>query len=88
MAEAVHWYRRIRPGLESDFALCVEHALDRISERPESFPLVHAEVRRALLRRFPYGVLFRIRQHDIEILAVFHLRRDPANLACTITVRP
>jgi len=34
-------------------------------------------VRRALLRRFPYAVLFRIDQNAITVLACFHASRDP-----------
>jgi|SRR5579884_1018274 len=78
LAEATAWYNRIRPGLGDHLVLCVEHAFDRILEHPEAFPVILPDVRRTLVRRFPYGVFFRIRQQRIEVEAVFHLRTDTA----------
>jgi plasmid stabilization system protein ParE len=78
LADAADWYNRILSGLGDDFVLCVELALDRILEHPEAFTLILPAVRRALVRRFPYGVFFRLRHERIEIEAVFHLRADPA----------
>jgi plasmid stabilization system protein ParE len=77
LAAAIDWYERIRPGLGADLALCIEVALDRILDNPDAFPVVLPGVHRARIRRFPYGVVYRVRQHDIEIVAVFHARRDP-----------
>ena len=55
--------------------------LDRVFatvvDRPESFPIVRGTVRRALARRFPYGVFFVVSDRDVAILAVVHARRDP-----------
>ena len=78
LAEALAWYKQVRPGLENDLALCVEETLGRILRSPEAFPVVLADVRRAMIRRFPYGILFRARADRVEVLAVFHCRRDPS----------
>ena len=57
--------------------LAVEAALEAIGKRPESFPAVHRDVRRALLKRFPDGIYF-IKEMDwIRIIAIFHARRNP-----------
>lgn len=42
----------------------------------EEAPLVYRDVRRALLKRFPYGVFFRLRPDRIRVLAILHLSRD------------
>jgi toxin ParE1/3/4 len=81
LAEAAAWYSQIRPDLGNDLVLCTEQALDRIFEYPEAFPLILPDVRRTLIRRFPYGVFFRVRQPRIEVEAVFPLRANPAHLA-------
>jgi toxin ParE1/3/4 len=80
LREAAQWYNRLRPNLGDDLVLCVEQAFDRTLEHPEAFPMILPEVRRVLVRRFPYGVFFRVRQHRVEVEAVFHLRSDPARL--------
>lgn len=75
--EAYHWYEEQRDGLRSDFLLCVEEGLEKIRKTPDIYPIVHRNVRRLLIRRFPYGIFYTIRQDVITILAVFHGHRDP-----------
>jgi plasmid stabilization system protein ParE len=76
--EAAQWYQHESPGLGPAFLEVVEHALGRIAENPLQFPVVHRDIRRALLRQFPYGVFFRIRPGAIRVLAIVHLSRDPS----------
>ena len=52
--EAYRWYEEQRKGLGFDFLLCIEDAIEKISRNPELYPLVHKNVRRALIHRFPY----------------------------------
>jgi toxin ParE1/3/4 len=77
LAEAFAWYEERRRGLGERFLLSVEASLATIQRHPESFPLVHGPIRRALLRRFPYGVFYTVEEPAIVVLAVFHCRRDP-----------
>jgi toxin ParE1/3/4 len=76
--DACEWYNQRRAGLGRRFEAAVEGTLEMISASPESFPMVHRDVRRALVRRFPYGLFYRIRGETIHVLAVLHGRRDPA----------
>ena len=80
LSEAFAWYDQLQPGLGDDLVRCVEQALDRILDHPEAFATSSLNVRRALVRRFPYGLFFRVRQHRIEVEALFPLRSDPARL--------
>lgn len=57
---AADWYEGKRRGLGRDFLQAVDQALDSIRSRPDAYPVVHRGTRRALLRRFPYAVYFRI----------------------------
>jgi toxin ParE1/3/4 len=77
LAEAVAWYNARRTGLGADLLLAVEALLEDIGRRGESFPLVHQDVRRALLKRFPYSMFFVVGDAVISVIAVFHARRDP-----------
>lgn len=80
LAEAIDWYNRMQPGLGHDLVLCVEQALHHLLEHPEAFTEIMPNVRRSLVRRFPYGVFYRVRQQRIEVEALFPLRADPARL--------
>jgi plasmid stabilization system protein ParE len=77
-ARAAQWYERESLGLGVAFLEVVEATLAAIAENPKRYPLVHRDVRRALLKRFPYGVFFRVRPRAIRVLAIVHLARDPS----------
>ena len=77
MRQAVAWYEDSRPGLGDEFIDEVAATLERISESPLVFRKVHGDTRRAILRRFPYGVYFRLLDEKVLVQAVFHGRRDP-----------
>jgi len=75
--EALAWYDSRRDGLGTEFLSCVDAALQAIQDRAESFPAIHREIRRALVRRFPYGVFFVIDPDQIAVLSIMHASRDP-----------
>jgi plasmid stabilization system protein ParE len=74
--EAYRWYDRARHGLGDEFLAAVRAGLDRVSERPEQFPVIHRKTRRVLLQRFPYSLLYRVEPGAILVVAVFHAKRD------------
>ena len=39
---------------------------------------INAGIRRSLIRRFPYSLLYRVDPDEIVILAVMHQKRHPA----------
>jgi plasmid stabilization system protein ParE len=64
-------------GLGVVFVRRVDACLTRIRERPRAFPTVFGSVRYARVARFPYGAYFRVQAERIEVVAVWHGRRDP-----------
>jgi plasmid stabilization system protein ParE len=74
--EAYIWYEQ-KLGLGDEFLDCVDETLNRISQMPESYAVAHRDVRRALVRRFPYAVYYRIVSSRVIVIAIFHGRRDP-----------
>ena len=75
--EAHDWYETQREGLGEKFLGEFEKVLAVLEEHPLRFPVLHATVRRALTRRFPYAILFRIRDEQVVVLSVMHHARDP-----------
>jgi plasmid stabilization system protein ParE len=71
------WYEARRQGLALQFDAELEAVIVRISESPLQFRLVHKEARRAMLRRFPYGVFFRVLSDRVQVIACLHTSRDP-----------
>jgi len=77
LLDATDWYDANQPGLGDAFLRSVDASFARIGRFPQSFPANDHDIRSALLRRFPYAVLFRIRETRIEVIAIWHGRRDP-----------
>lgn len=76
--EASRWYESEQAGLGREFALAVDAALRLAAESPRRYPQVHNDIRRILVKRFPYGVFYRIVRSEVIVLAIIHLRRDSA----------
>ena len=70
------WYEEQRAGLGIEFVSHVQAALDLIASRPEMFAPRAENVRRALVRRFPYAVYYRLEPDRIVVLAIVHTSRD------------
>jgi plasmid stabilization system protein ParE len=75
--DAYAWYESRAVGLGEAFLRAADACLARISRHPEAYGVQHGRVRRARLRRFPYGVFYVIREDFIDVLAVYHGRRHP-----------
>ncbi len=76
LLETQRWYGRLEPALARDFAEAVAAAVERIRRDPRSFPMIHGQTRRLVLRRFPYAVYFREQSAEILLIAL-HGRQDP-----------
>ena len=85
MGEAFDWYEERVPGLGSDFLLNVDAAFNAILRNPEQYPVVYKNLRRALIRRFPYQVFYLLEDKRIVVLAVFHAKRSPTHWRKRIT---
>lgn len=77
--EAATWYEAHRPGLGLEFILQLDAAIERAADFPEGYALQYREVRRVLMRRFPYAVYFVFENNVVEVLAVLHQHGDPSS---------
>jgi plasmid stabilization system protein ParE len=78
--DSIAWYESERQGLGQEFRATVEEYFQRIADHPEWFPKIRGEVRRAVVRRFPFAIHFLIEKERIVILSVFHTSREPEQL--------
>jgi plasmid stabilization system protein ParE len=75
--EVYDWYERRRVGLGEEFLSCVDACVQAIYRQPEMYAKVHADYRRALVRRFPYALFFEYGENVLTVYCVFHTSRDP-----------
>jgi plasmid stabilization system protein ParE len=79
LIDAQDWYENEAHGLGRRFRAAVDAVVQRMSVNPRQFPVVYKNVRRALLRRFPYALMFVIEADGtLTVIACFHGSRDPA----------
>jgi plasmid stabilization system protein ParE len=77
LKEAFAWYESRHPDLGMRFALAVEAAVEVITRSPPAFQIVHSEIRRVGVRRFPYGLFYKVESNRVVVIACMHGKRSP-----------
>ncbi len=75
--ESTTYYRGISASLGLDFITEVQHTLNRIKTYPDAWTILGDNIRRALVNRFPYGILYKANSKQVYIIAVMNLHRKP-----------
>lgn len=80
--EAVLWYEEQSPGLGRDFMYEFKAAVKKIVAAPERFAFCEflpksKNIRRILLGRFSYLILYKVMSNEVRIVAVAHTSRGP-----------
>jgi len=76
-SQAIQYYAEQRVDLAQAFIDAVENAVYRLRESPNRYPFVAADIRRCLVRKFPYSILYMVEADSILILAVTHGKQRP-----------
>jgi ParE-like toxin of type II ParDE toxin-antitoxin system len=74
---AVEHYEAERPGLGGEFLDAVDLAIVAIKEAPTRWPRIDQHARRYRLDRFPYHLVYDIKESVVVIIAVAHQHREP-----------
>ena len=75
--DAALWYEGHRRELGGEFLDEVQRAIGLIEENPQSYPRVHGEIYRVVIRRFPFGLFYLLEGETAVVLAIIHASRDP-----------
>mgnify|MGYP001587010758 CR=1 FL=1 len=75
--DAVAWYDSQSPNMGIQFLDDIDRAIRRIAAYPLSSVEIEQGLRRCLLSRFPYGIIYGIDSETIIVVAVAHLHREP-----------
>lgn len=74
--EAILHYNSVRESLGFEFASNVKNSISHISASPDSWPKFSERLRRYILKRFPYAIIYRFENNQITIIAIMHMKRD------------
>lgn len=77
LADSVRNYNDERPGLGFEFANEFQQGVRRIVDYPDAWQSLTSSIRRCLLRRFPYSIIYHVSADEIIIVAVMHQRKHP-----------
>jgi plasmid stabilization system protein ParE len=75
---AFDWYQAEQPGLGLEFLDELRATYHRMVNSPLKYQELRSDIRRALMKRFPYAIYFAIQEQTIVVVAVLHTARDPA----------
>jgi plasmid stabilization system protein ParE len=74
---AIEWYEIQQEGLGKRFASAFHSAVSVIKGYPSLNTELAKNIRRAIVKEFPYGIIYSVKSDFIEIIAVAHLHRKP-----------
>jgi toxin ParE1/3/4 len=75
--EAADFYDLESPGLGDVFIDEIQRAIQSIVEFPAAAPLVRGRVRKRIVTKFPYSLVYAAREDEVRIVAVAHHKRRP-----------
>jgi len=71
------WYEEQQEGLGDKFLLCLDEYCSVITENPYIFQAKYNTLRQAILKRFPYVIIYEVEENALVVYAVFHTSRHP-----------
>ncbi len=77
LIDAIAYYEMEVPGLGETFKDEVASATMRISHFPQAWSIERGDVRKCIMHKFPYKVLYSIEEDHILIIAIAHQHRKP-----------
>jgi len=83
----INYYEECREGLGYDFAREVYAAIHNIIKTPKLWPELEKDVRRRLLRRFPYAIYFKVEDDRVIVFGSFHCARNPGFIQDSLGTR-
>jgi toxin ParE1/3/4 len=75
LKEIFSWYEDNRIGLGYDFLLQVDAGINFVKRNPEIHPIEYKGTRKHLIKRFPYKIIYLVKEEGIIVLAVLHGKR-------------
>lgn len=77
LRDAINYYELQLPGLGSSFIEEIKSASKKIKAHPTAWSVERGNIRKYILLRFPYKLLYSIENDEIIVLAVAHQHRKP-----------
>jgi toxin ParE1/3/4 len=87
LATIAHRYEELAVDLGVEFLLSIDATLKRIQRYPLLYAATWESFRRAVIPRFPFGLVYQVSCDAVRVIAVYPLRSDPDDIAYLLTTR-
>lgn len=74
---AANWYESQQRELGQRFLNEILVARSKVAEQPLIYSIIHKNIRRIIVKRFPFAIYYIIKGQSVIIIAVLHMRRNP-----------
>lgn len=75
--DSIDYYEEILPSLGEEFSKEIYSTIQRILQFPKAWAKISQRCRRCITQRFPYGIIYHIKEEDILIVAITQLNKKP-----------
>lgn len=75
--KSYEFYSEDSPKVADIFFKQINLGFENIKQNPKSFPIAHKDVRKYIVKKFPFVIYFRIIHTVIQVIAIFHTSRNP-----------
>lgn len=75
--KSYEYYYEDNPKVADAFYISINHCFEIIKQNPNTFPIAYKNVRKYVIKKFPFVVYYRIVDEVIQVIAIFHTSRNP-----------
>lgn len=78
--ETENWYEENRTGLGELFTGAFISSLNKIQLNPGLYPNHYSDIKKCIIKKFPYSIYYYIDEKRIVVLGCFHFKRNPSTI--------
>ena len=75
LTDSIDYYEDNNPGLGLEFSKEVYSTIQRILQFPKAWTKISQNCRRCITQRFPYGIIYHIKEDEILIVSIMQLNQ-------------
>lgn len=75
--KSYEYYYEDSPKVADAFFRIINMGFENIKQNPNSFPIAHKDLRKYVVKKFPFVIYYQISDLIIHVIAIFHTSRNP-----------
>ena len=75
--ESYEYYLEDSPKVADTFFRRINICFEDIKQNPNSFPFAYKDIRKYVVKKFPFVIYYRIIDSIIQVIGIFHTSRNP-----------